>query len=93
MSVVCVFGGGKIDLTNVVLTSRETVIQVACLFGSVDLVVPDGVAIRMSAAAVFGSNESPTDPPRPGAPIVTITGAAVFGAVSAKRPKPAKRAG
>ncbi len=91
MTSVCIFGGGRLDLTQAVLTSQETEISAVCVFGGLDIVVPEGVVVRLEAAAVFGGNDAPTgEPPPPGAPIVRITGAAIFGGISVRRPKPKK---
>jgi hypothetical protein len=89
MNATCIFGGGNLDLSQVVLTSAETEIQVTCLFGGVELRVPEGIAVRVEATAIFGGHDVPAlgDAPA-GAPLLRITGAVIFGGVAVKRPKP-----
>lgn len=92
LNATCIFGGGAFDLTQAVLTSQETEIQVICLFGGLDVTVPEGIAVRVETAAIFGGSDAPASGDTPaGAPLLRITGVVIFGGVSVKRPKPKKR--
>ncbi|HET8970273.1 MAG TPA: DUF1707 domain-containing protein [Candidatus Nanopelagicales bacterium] len=92
LNATCIFGGGSLDLSEAVLTSQETEIQVACIFGGLEIIVPEGIAVQVSAAAVFGGNSAPPEgQPPAGAPLVRVTGAAVFGGVGVNRPKRGKK--
>ncbi len=91
LNATCIFGGGDLDLTEVVLTSQETEIQVVCVFGGIDIIVPDGIAVRVESAAIFGGSDAPRTAAPPGAPLLRITGAVVFGGIGVKRPKPGPR--
>ncbi len=84
---VCIFGGGQIDLTEAVLTSRETVITTVCLFGGLEIVVPDGMLVRNEVVGIFGGSEVPKDAGQPDAPVLVVKGAAIFGGVEIRRPK------
>lgn len=89
LSATCVFGGGELDLSQAVLTSRDTEIQVVCVFGGLELTVPEGVALRVEASAVFGGHDRPPEEPTaPDAPLIRVTGFVLFGGVAIKRPKP-----
>ena len=68
LNATCIFGGGDLDLTEVVLTSQETEIQVVCVFGGIDITVPDGIAVRVESAAIFGGSDAPRTAAPPGAP-------------------------
>ena len=87
LNLTCVFGSGLLDLTNVVLTSQETEINANCVFGGIEMTVPDGVAVQIETTAIFGGADAPRgEAPLPGAPVLRITGAVVFGGITVKRP-------
>mgnify|MGYP001806100238 FL=1 len=85
MSASAVFGEGILDYTQAVLTQRETVVNAVALFGSLKITVPPGLAVRNEAVAVLGAVEMPVDPGPPGAPVLVIKGAAIFGSIEIKR--------
>ncbi len=85
LAATCVFGGGTLDLSEARLTTAETVITVVCLFGGVEVTVPDGMAVRSEVIGVFGGTEVPKDPAPAGAPTLVLKGAAIFGGVEVKR--------
>jgi hypothetical protein len=91
LSALCIFGGGELDLTEAVLTDRETVITAVCLFGGLEITVPEGMAVRSEVVGIFGGTEVPSDPGTPGAPMVVVKGAAIFGGIEIKRPKKPKK--
>nr|WP_240003615.1 DUF1707 domain-containing protein [Streptomyces cinnamoneus] len=79
------FGGAEIDLTEAVFAQREVVINAYVLFGGVDIRVPENVTVRSAGAGVFGGFDVRTNEAAdPDAPVVVVTGFAVFGGVSAK---------
>ena len=87
MSALCIFGGGQMDLTEAILTSRETVITAICLFGGLEIIVPEGMSVRSEAIGIFGGTDAPSDVMDPNAPALVIKGAAIFGGISVRRPK------
>jgi hypothetical protein len=91
LKAVCVFGGGELDFTQAQLTSQVTVIKVRCIFGGIDITVPEGVVVQSSVRAVFGGHSSPSDAAPAGAPVLRIEGTAVFGGIDTHRPKNPKR--
>jgi hypothetical protein len=91
VSALCIFGGGELDLTEAVLTSRETVITAVCLFGGLEITVPDGMAVRSEVVGIFGGTEVPSDAGEPGAPVLVVKGAAIFGGIEIHRPKKPKK--
>ena len=48
-----IFGGIKCDLRNAVI-EKDAVINVCCVFGGVDIFVPENVNIKVSSTSVFG---------------------------------------
>jgi hypothetical protein len=93
VSALCIFGGGELDLTEAVLTSQETVITAVCLFGGLEITVPDGMTVRSEVVGIFGGTEVPSDSGQPGAPVLVVKGAAIFGGIEIHRPKKPKKWG
>lgn len=92
-SALCIFGGGELDFTEAVLTSQETVITAVCLFGGLEITVPEGMVVRSEVVGIFGGTEVPRDAGDPGAPVLVIKGAAIFGGVEIHRPKKPRKWG
>lgn len=86
-SATCIFGGGTIDFSEAVLTSQETVITAVCVFGGLEIVVPEGMTVRNEAAGIFGGVETPGGATSPDAPVLVVKGAAFFGGIEIRRPK------
>lgn len=85
-NVVTVFGGVELDLRQAVLSRREVTINVVAVMGGVNITVPPGVRVTNSVAAVFGgSSVPPDDVIDPNAPVVRLTGYAIFSGVSVER--------
>nr|WP_308312736.1 DUF1707 domain-containing protein [Streptomyces sp. ISL-11] len=85
------FGGIEIDLTEAVFERREIVVNAVAIFGGVEIKVPENVSLRSTGGGVFGGFDVRTMEARdPGAPVVSVTGFAVFGGVEA-RPRRGKR--
>jgi hypothetical protein len=91
VSSLCIFGGGELDLTEAVLTSQETVITAVCLFGGLEITVPEGMTVRSEVVGIFGGTEVPSDAVQPGAPVLVVKGAAIFGGIEIHRPKKPKK--
>jgi hypothetical protein len=81
------FGECRIEIQEATLHSRVTVIDVQAVFGSVVIVVPDGVEVRTTGMSIFGSRtcDVERDTP-PGAPVVEVRGRAVFGEITVRHP-------
>lgn len=87
VSGLAVFGECRIDLCDATLHARVTVIDARAFFGSVEILVPDGVHVRMTGMSIFGSSSCTVRAAPPGAPVLEIRGHAVFGEVSVRRPR------
>lgn len=84
LRVACIFGSAELDLREAIIGDGESVIEVFCLFGSVEITVPPGIAVNCDGdafAGEFSFDPDPMFPPQPGAPRVTIRGSVNFGAV------------
>jgi hypothetical protein len=83
-----VFGDCHIELQDAQLQHPVTVIEATAIFGAVTVFVPEGVDVRLSGSAVFGSKESKLQGrPEPGAPVVEVRARVVFGAVTVRPPE------
>ncbi len=82
-----VFGSCEIDMRHALLQQRVTTINAVVVFGSLEVVVPEGVEVQLRGTAIFGSKESraPATAP-PGAPVLVINAMAVFGSVEVRQP-------
>jgi hypothetical protein len=86
-------GGVEIDLTNARFEDAETTIQAFAFMGGIDIFVPDDIVVQVNGTGFMGAFENHAQnqaQPRPGAPLVRITGLAVWGGVDVKRRKPRK---
>ncbi|GAA3233956.1 DUF1707 SHOCT-like domain-containing protein [Actinocorallia longicatena] len=85
-TITAAFGGVELDYRQAVLTRREVVVDVKCIFGGIDITVPPGVRVVTDVSAIFGACEDPkNDTVDPQAPVIRITGFVLFGGVSFKR--------
>jgi hypothetical protein len=85
-NVVAVFGGVELDLRQAVLSRREITINIVAVMSGVNLTVPPGVRVINSIADVFaGTSVPPEDTFDAEAPLIRLTGLALFSGVSVKR--------
>jgi hypothetical protein len=90
---VAVMGGVEIDLTQARFEDAETTIQAFALMGGIEIYVPEDVVVQVNGSGFMGAFENRVQDqlePRPGAPLVRITGLAMMGGVEVKRRKPKK---
>lgn len=82
--VNAVFGGLKLDLRKAKI-KEDVIINATAIFGAVDILVPENVAIETKSNSFFGgiSNKRKTTP-KAGAPTVYVNGVAMFGGIEVK---------
>ncbi len=70
----CLFGTIDLDLAQVRLPGPEVEIEIFNLFGTVTLIVPEGVRVSVEGGGPFASQviNSPEAPPVAGAPVLRI---------------------
>jgi len=83
-------GGAVVDLQRDDLPARIDVHAVAVM-GGIEVLVPRGVEVHLSGLSLMGGRETSVDPPRPGAPVVTVQGFALMGAIEVKHGKEVTR--
>ncbi|QES49937.1 hypothetical protein DEJ50_21015 [Streptomyces venezuelae] len=90
---VAVMGDITLDLTEAVFEQQLTEINVTCILGSAEILVPENVTLRGFGNGVLGNfdirgeSRGETDPQ---APVVVVRGFALLGSIEA-RPKPGAR--
>lgn len=81
------FGGVELDLSEAVFEAAELRFSVNCIFGGVEVTVPEGTEVISHVAAVFGGADTHRlAPPQPGMPRVVLTGFALFGGLNVRNP-------
>jgi uncharacterized protein DUF1707/cell wall-active antibiotic response 4TMS protein YvqF len=83
-------GGIEIDLTQARFEEAETTIQAFAFMGGIDIYVPDDIVVQVNGVGFMGAFENHArdqGQPVPGAPLVRITGLAVWGGVDVKHRK------
>jgi hypothetical protein len=86
-------GGIEIDLTQARFEEAETTIQAFAFMGGIDIYVPEDIVVQVNGTGFMGAFENHAHnqaQPRPGVPLVRITGLAVWGGVDVKRRKKRK---
>lgn len=87
-SILAAFGGVHLDLTEATFESRELVINVFCVFGGIDLIVPAGTEVDCQVHVLAGSTEVGRMPQPDGvAPKLVVKGFCGFGGLEIKNPK------
>jgi hypothetical protein len=76
------FGGIVLDLREARVSAAEVTIQAESVFGSIRLVVPEGVIVEVRTRTIFGSvRQRAGEVASPGAPRVILVGGTTFGDV------------
>ena len=78
-------GDVKLDLRRARISSTEIRIHAWSLFGTIDLLVPEGVYVDVRATATLGNVKQEPTEPVPGAPVIVLTGGTFFGDIRIRR--------
>jgi hypothetical protein len=83
LNTIAVFGGSDIDFREARIPPDGLTIHAVAMFGGVDIIVPEGVNVKVGGAGIFGAFEAKKRRRRtvPGAPTIKIDGLAFFGGV------------
>lgn len=88
LEVTSVLGEVTIDFTEAIVRSREIDVQVAVALGSVTLVVPEGIDVRLEVGCFLADRKHRlTAPVTPGGPVYRVRGFAVLGEVTVRPPR------
>ncbi|MEV0370759.1 DUF1707 domain-containing protein [Streptomyces sp. NPDC050636] len=79
-------GGGKVDLREAQFEAPEITVRCVAVMGGVDVVVPPGVRVQITGFGLMGDFDRTEDGTGDaGAPLVKVTGFALWGGVGTKR--------
>jgi hypothetical protein len=85
LDVNCLLGEVRLDFTEAIVRHREVVVQMAAILGSVTLIVPDGIDVRMDlSASILAESRQLTGPVTPGGPVYWVRGFVVLGEVTVR---------
>jgi hypothetical protein len=85
LDVTCLLGDVKLDFTEAIVRHREVVVQVAAILGSVTLIVPDGIDVRLDlSATILGEGKQRTGTVTPGGPVYWVRGFVILGDVTVR---------
>jgi hypothetical protein len=90
LRVLTVFGETELDLREVQTDADVVEITGRCVFGSVKVIVPEGVEVDLAGSALFASRDVKLAPvPRlAGTPLVRVTMSTYFGEVTVRSKGP-----
>jgi len=92
LTAFALFGGVELDLTRATFAQDEVELLAIAVMGGVEITVPDGLTVQVDGVGIFGGFDQRAEGPGlPGAPLLRVKGAAVFGGVEVKR-KPRRKA-
>ena len=74
----------KLDLREAQISATETHIHARALFGNIDLLVPEGIAVEVQARTRLGRTNLRASSGVPGAPRIVLTGGTFFGDVKVR---------
>lgn len=79
--LTAVFGGLKLDLTKAEI-KKDVVINVSSIFGGIDILVPNGVKVKVKSTSIFGgiSNDCKSNE----GVVIYVNGFCLFGGVEIK---------
>jgi hypothetical protein len=88
LGVTAIFGEVVLDLREAVLQSRRSTVLATVVGGTLQLIVPDGVAVEMTGSAVLSrKSQVSATPTRPDTPVIEVRAFALGGRVKVVRPR------
>ena len=83
--ITSIMGGAKLDLRKATI-KKEATVELFCLWGGVELVIPRNVVVRNQSSAILGGTEdkSEHEGDAKSAPILYVTGDVIMGGVEIK---------
>ena len=77
----------KLDLREAQISATETHIHARALFGNIDLLVPEGIAVEVQARTRLGRTNLQAESGVPGAPRIVLTGGTFSGSINVRHPR------
>ena len=93
IDVLVILGKVVLDFTEAIVRTREIEIQAGVVMGSLTLIVPEGIDVRMEQGGnVLGKREMKLRADvTPGSPVYHVRGFVVHGEITVRPPKPPRR--
>ena len=92
LSVTAAFGEVEVDFTQAILQARHVQLYATVIGGRLRLVVPDGVAVAVTARAALGRRRGGTPPPASAdTPVIEVKGVVLGGEIIVRTPPRARR--
>lgn len=85
--VLAVFGDVVLDLREALLQSDRTIIYATVVCGTLQLNVPEGVAVEIDGTSLFTRKINKTARPVPGQPVIEVRSVAFGGTIRVSAPK------
>jgi hypothetical protein len=85
--ISAIFGGCKLDLRYATISSGVTTLNASVYFGSLELIVPDGVDFEIEAAMIMSGRTERRSKPmmyNTAKPLIRVTGTVVCGSITVR---------
>lgn len=88
LAVTAIFGEVVLDLREALLQAPRITLLATVIGGTVQLIVPEGVAVEMTGTSVLGRKFTGSGvPPPPGAPVIEVRAMALAGRIKTVVPR------
>lgn len=88
LAVTAIFGEVVLDLREALLQAPRITLLATVIGGTVQLIVPEGVAVEMTGTSVLGRKLTGSGvPPPPGAPVIEVRAMALAGRIKTVVPR------
>jgi hypothetical protein len=87
LGVTAIFGEVVLDLREAVLQSRRITVLATVLGGTVQLIVPEGVAVEVTGSAASRKSQNASPTPLPDTPVIEVRAFSLAGRVKVVRPR------
>lgn len=81
MELVCIFGGGELDLTEAATKKKDVDIELVAIFGGMKIRLPKGWNVKSEGTGIIGGFNDRTNPSGKSSTTVHLRGVAIFGGV------------
>jgi hypothetical protein len=81
-TTTCWYGGQRLDLRQATLAEEGATLRVRCLFGGVQVLVPETWRVQVRSIPIFGGVQNASLGPGGGGPLLTIEAFCAFSGVS-----------
>lgn len=83
-SILAILGGMELNLQNAII-NEDIIINSTIIFGSVDIIVPNSVNVKISSVPIFGGADNKARPcMNDDAPTIYINATCIFGGLDSK---------